>query len=130
LNYRLTKLPLILLIVVLFFSCDVTRKLKSDEFLITEQSIYSKDSLVIKRELYNQLSQQVNSKLLSFPLKLHIYNLAQRNPEKRFINWVNKKDKRPDKLVSFLSRRQVIQLKNLGSISIIPLKNRRRPYSF
>lgn len=110
-NNRLTKLLLIPLIVVLFFSCDVTRKLKDNEFLITEQSIFSKDSLVIRRELYNQLSQQVNTKLLSFPLKLHIYNLGQRNPEERFVNWVNKKDKRSDKLVSFLSKRQVIQLK-------------------
>jgi hypothetical protein len=111
LNYRLTKLPLILLILFFFSSCDVTRKLKGDEFLISKQSISSGDTLVNNNEISRQLSQQVNSKLIGFPLKLQIYNLAQSNPEKCFVNWVAKKEKREDRLVSILSRRQVIQLK-------------------
>jgi hypothetical protein len=111
LNYGLTKLPLILLIPFLFFSCDITRKLKTDEFLITKQNIISSDTLVTKKEIYRQLSQQTNTKLLGFPLKLQIYNLAQTEPEKRFINWVGKREKRTDRLVSLLSKRQVVQLK-------------------
>lgn len=110
-NYELTKLPLILLISFLLFSCDVTRKLKNNEYLVNKQSIISNDTVVKKREIYEQLSQQTNSKLLGFPLKLQIYNLAQSRPEESFINWVDKTDKRPDRLVSLLSRRQVISLK-------------------
>lgn len=79
--------------------------------MITKQKILSSDTLVNKREIYRQLSQQTNSKLLGFPLKLQIYNLAQTNPENRFINWVGKTEKRSDRLVSLLSKRQVVQLK-------------------
>ncbi|NEV93398.1 BamA/TamA family outer membrane protein [Psychroflexus sp. YR1-1] len=110
-NYGLTKLPLILLIAFLFFSCDVTRKLSENDYLITEQSITSNDTLVTKTEIYNQLSQQTNTKLLGFPLKLQIYNLAQTKPEERFISWVGKRKQRADRLTSLLSKRQVIQLK-------------------
>jgi len=95
----------------LFFSCDVTRKLNNDEFLITKQEIVSNDSLVTKREVYDQLSQKSNTKILGFPLKLQIYNLAQTEPENRFIRWVGKREKRSQRLVSLLSKRQVIQLK-------------------
>lgn len=112
-NYGLTKLLLILLIAFLFFSCNVTRKLEKNEFLITNQTITSGDTLVTKNEIYRQLSQQTNTKLLGFPLKLQIYNLAQAEPEKRFINWVGKGEKRSERLVSLLSKRQVIQLKKL-----------------
>lgn len=112
-KYELTKLPLILLFSFLFFSCDVTRKLKKNDFLITKQSITSGDTLVTEREIYNLLSQQTNTKLLGLPLKLQIYNLAQVEPEKRFIHWIEKKEKRVDRLVSILSKRQVIQLKKI-----------------
>lgn len=110
-NYGLTKLPLILLITFLFFSCDVTRKLSDNEFLITDQTITSSDTLVTDNEIYSQLSQKTNTRLFGFPLKLQIYNLAQTKPEKRFINWVGKRKQRKDRLVSILSKRQVIQLK-------------------
>jgi outer membrane protein assembly factor BamA len=78
---------------------------------MTQQSIYSDDTLVTQREIYRQLTQQANTKLLGFPLKLQIYNLAQSEPERNFINWIEKKDGRADRLVNFLSKRQVIQLK-------------------
>ena len=89
----------------------MTRKLKDDEFLITNQTIKNEDTLVTKNEIYRQLAQQVNSKLVGVPLKLQIYNLAQRQPEKEFINWVDKKPKREKRLVSLLSKKQVVQLK-------------------
>lgn len=111
LNYEFAKLPLILLIPFLFFSCDVTRKFKNNEFLISNQSILSGDTLVRNKELYRRLSQQTNSKLLGFPLKLQIYNLAQTNPENNFISWFEKRENREKRLVTLLSKRQVIQLK-------------------
>lgn len=111
-NYEHAKLLLILLIPLLFFSCDATRKLNNDQFLITSQDIYTKDTLVKKREIYDQLHQVPNTKLLGIPLKLQIYNLAQTNPEKRFIDWLDKREKRADRLVSVFSRRQLIKLKN------------------
>ena len=110
-NNGLTKLLFILLIPLLFFSCDVTRKLNNDQLLISTQNIYSKDNLVKNRELYRQLTQETNTKILGYPLKLQIYNLAQLEPEQRFISWINSKEKRKDRLVSLLSKRQVIKLK-------------------
>ena len=112
-NYQLTKLPLFLLIVILFFSCDITRKLKDDQFLISEQTIKSDDTLVTNNEIYRQLSQQVNSKLIGFPLKLQIYNLAKSEPEERFIHWMAKKKKREKRMVSLLSKKQIIRLKKV-----------------
>lgn len=91
----------------------MTRKLKDDEFLVTNQTIKSDDTLIKNNELYRQLSQQVNTKLVGFPLKLQIYNLAQPQPEKEFIDWVAKKKKREKRLVSLLSKKQVIQLKKV-----------------
>lgn len=91
----------------------MTRKLKDDEFLVTNQTIKSDDTLIKNNGLYRQLSQQVNTKLVGFPLKLQIYNLAQPQPEKEFIDWVAKKKKREKRLVSLLSKKQVIQLKKV-----------------
>ncbi len=110
-KYEFAKLPLILITLLLFLSCDVTRKLKSNEFLMTKQTIISQDTLVTSKELYRQLSLKTNSKLLGYPLKLHIYNLAQAEPETNFINWVEKKEKRADRLEALISKRQIIQLK-------------------
>lgn len=91
----------------------MTRKLKDDEFLVTNKTIKSDDTLIKNNGLYRQLSQQVNTKLVGFPLKLQIYNLAQPQPEKEFIDWVAKKKKREKRLVSLLSKKQVIQLKKV-----------------
>ena len=110
-NIQFTKITLIILTLVIFSACNVTKKLEKDSFLITEHEIIRKDSVSEYRELYNQLRQEPNSKLLGFPLKLHIYNLAKDNPEQSFINWVEKKPKRKQRLVSVLSQKQVVQLK-------------------
>jgi hypothetical protein len=110
LKYATAKISLFILIPVLLISCNAVKRVDEGKMLLTENRIFvdgekSKDS-----RLYNQLYQKPNNRLLGIPLGLHFYNLARPNPDSIFQNWLHKKPKREERLVNFLSRKQVEQL--------------------
>ncbi len=49
-------------------------------------------------------------RLLGYPLRLNLYNLAKQNPDSSFQNWLYKKEKRKERLVKLLSEKQVDRL--------------------
>ena len=53
----------------------------------------------------------INSKILGIPYKLHVYNLAEKEPEANFEAWLASKPKREQRLNRLLSKKQVTQLK-------------------
>ncbi|GAA4108681.1 BamA/TamA family outer membrane protein [Aquimarina addita] len=60
----------------------------------------------------NQLYQTENARLplLRTPLRLHIYNLAKENPDSSYQNWLQNKPNREQKMINFLSKKQVDRL--------------------
>jgi hypothetical protein len=63
-------------------SCDVVKRVKSNEHLITKNTIIVDDKINNEERVNNIITQKTNSgmnSLLGFPLKLHVYNLARPN---------------------------------------------------
>ena len=76
------KLLFILLLGHLFFSCNVVKRVKDSEHLLTKNTI-EVDGKITKNERINNIPlQKPNSGMngiLGVPLKLHVYNLARPN---------------------------------------------------
>ncbi len=88
------------------------KRVDDDKFLLTENTIVV-DSVKIKDpKVYSQLSQRPNSKVLGIPIGIYIYNLANPSPDSTFQRWLHKNPKREERLVRFLSQKQVDELGN------------------
>lgn len=77
----LTKISLFILIAVFFASCNSIKRVKEDEHLLTENSIYVNDKKNKTEAVKNLLYQKRNSRLLGFPFRLYIYNLAKEDSD-------------------------------------------------
>lgn len=114
LNYlkkSILKIIFILLFLGLIFSCGSTRKLSEDEFLLLENDLEGIDSVTKERDLRSLLELEPNASIFGFPLRLNIYNFAIENPRDAFKKWIDKKDKRRQRWESFLSKKQLYNLK-------------------
>lgn len=82
------------------------------KFLLTENTILV-DSVEIKDAgVYSQLVQKPNTSipLIGISLGLQIYNLADPQPDSTYYKWLHKNPKREERLIRFLSKKQVDQL--------------------
>lgn len=106
----MTKILLITLTTIFLFSCNATKRVKGQDFLLKKSTIFV-DSIKSKDpKLYNQLFQKPNIKLLGIPIRLHIYNLASVNQDSLYKDWLTRKPNRENRIVSFLSKKQVDRL--------------------
>ena len=96
----------------MIFSCHPTKNLDQDEFLLIENDIKGINNSVEETELRSLLKLKPNSSILGFPLRLNIYNLAKKNPQDAFENWIGKNPDRRQRWESFLSRKQLYNLKS------------------
>lgn len=79
---RMHKCILILVFITSFYSCNVVKRVKSNEHLITKNTIIVDEKINNEERVNNIIIQKTNSgmnNLLGVPLKLHIYNLARPN---------------------------------------------------
>ncbi|CAM3297280.1 BamA/TamA family outer membrane protein [Aequorivita lipolytica] len=110
----LTKISLFIVFISLFFSCNAVKRVPDGEYLLTENIILV-DSVKIKNAgVYSQLAQKPNTSipLIGIPLSLHIYNLADPQPDSTYYRWLHKNPKREERLISLLSKKQVEQIGN------------------
>lgn len=120
----LTKISFLFGIIIIFASCNSTKRVKEGEFLLIKNTINTGVDTISSRKLNPYLDLQPNSKLLfGLPLKLLIYNWGKPNPDSTFLNWLNKKPKRQQRLTRFLSERQ---LKNIGKFYVNIHEGRKR----
>ncbi len=108
----LTKISLFIVLISLFFSCNAVKRVPDGKFLLTENTIFV-DSIETKDAgVYSQLAQKPNTSipLIGVPLGLHIYNLADPQPDSTFYRWLHKNPKREERLIRLLSKKQVDQL--------------------
>lgn len=102
-----TKILLITVSTIFFISCDAVKKVSDDELLLKENQVFVDSTRTKDSKIVNQLYQQPNGKLLGIPIRLHIYNLASRDKDSSFYAWLNKKQKRKQRMINFLSKKQV-----------------------
>ncbi|NRB60078.1 MAG: BamA/TamA family outer membrane protein [Winogradskyella sp.] len=71
-----------LLLFILFSSCNVVKRVKKNEHLITKNTIIEDGKVIKDERINNIIIQKTNSGMNTFfglPLRLHIYNLARPN---------------------------------------------------
>ncbi len=108
-KHLLTKISITSVLVGFLISCNATKRVADDEYLLTKNTIIV-DSLKIKDNgIYSQLAQKPNTKipLLGLPLGLYIYNLADPKPDSTYYHWLHKNPKREERLIRLLSKKQV-----------------------
>lgn len=68
-----------LILVCTMCSCDVMKRVKKDEYLLTNNTVLVNDQKNNTETINNLMYQKTNGKLLGIPLRVHIYNLARPN---------------------------------------------------
>lgn len=99
-----------LLLVIALASCNTLRRVDEDELLLTKNTIYTDSTKVADEDIESLIIQEPNSTLLGYPLRLNLYNLAKINPDSSFQNWLHRKEKREQRLIRLLSKKQVGRL--------------------
>ncbi len=109
-----TKISLILGTVFLIASCNAVKNVPDDKYLLTENTIVVDGEEELDIGVLSQLVQRPNTKipLFGIPTGLHIYNLANQKADSTYNKWLKKKPKREDRLVNFISKKQVDELGN------------------
>ena len=105
-----TKILLITVITIFFISCDAVKRVSEDELLLKENQIFVDSTKTKDPKIVNQLYQQPNARVLGIPIRLHIYNLASKDKDSSFYAWLNEKPKRKQRMINFLSEKQVNRL--------------------
>ena len=104
------KIGLIILLVLLFASCNAIKRVPEGKQLLVENQILV-DSLEPKDlRVANLPVQQPNQRLLNIPLRLHIYNLARPHRDSIFLNWMQDHPKQLKRRNKLLSEKQTIRL--------------------
>lgn len=106
----LTKISLISGLIVLLYSCNAVKRVGDDQFLLTENKVIADSSEVKDSKVLSQIIQKPNPRVLGIPFGIFIYNIADPHPDSTFQNWLHKNPKREERLISFLSKKQVTEL--------------------
>ncbi len=109
-NKILAKISFILVIITITSSCSVTKNLKEDEYILTNNNITINGSNKKYDVAKNLILLEPNSLFFKYPLRLKIYNLADQNPDSSFVKWIKKKPKRKKHIDNFLSKKQTLRL--------------------
>ncbi len=106
----LTKISLFILIGVIIFGCNTTKRVPNGKSLLTKNNIYVDGKKDTNEDIFNQLYQKQNTSILGYRLRLNIYNLAKEKTDSiyraKFIN----NPKKYQRKVKWLSKKQVKRL--------------------
>ncbi|WGK65221.1 translocation and assembly module lipoprotein TamL [Croceiramulus getboli] len=116
-NKQHTKISLFTAIAVLLLSCNAVKRVPPGEHLLTENQIFLNEEELNDARINTLLYQQPNARLplVGIPLRLHIYNLAEKNPDSVYTAWLNRKPKRKERLTNLISAKQV---ERMGDIKV------------
>jgi len=114
LTQSLTKISLFLGLIALLVSCNAVKRVGDNDFLLTNNSIIVDGEKTKDAGVYSQLIQKPNVKIpfIGAPLGLHLFNLADPQPDSTFNKWLFKNPKREPRLIRYLSKKQVDGLGN------------------
>jgi hypothetical protein len=105
-----TKISLFILIGVIIFGCNSTKRVPQGKKLLTKNEIIVDGKISNEEAVVNQLSQKPNSSILGYRLRLNIYNLAKQKTDSLYRAKLFKKPKKYNRLVKLLSKKQVKRL--------------------
>lgn len=108
---QLLKILFVTFITWNFSSCDSTKRLAEEEYLLQNNLLTINGENENSETINSLIQQKPNKKILNIPLGLHIYNSARPNKDSLFEVWLNKKPKRRERLTKILSKKQVDKIK-------------------
>lgn len=100
----------ILLLCAVLTSCNALKRVEEDELLLTKNTILANGEKIQDEDIKSLIVQKPNSRVLGYPLRLNLFNLAKKDPDSSYQNWLHKKEKRERRLSNFLSKKQVNRL--------------------
>ena len=106
----LTKISLFILIGLIIFGCNSTKRVPDGRKLLTKNDIYVDDKKDNSEDVFNQLYQKQNSAIFGFPLRLNIHNLAKAKSDSLFKAKMIQNPKRYYRKAKWLSKKQVKRL--------------------
>jgi len=110
LKKSITKISLFILIGLILFGCNTTKRVPNGKSLLSKNDIYVDDKKNNLEDVFNQLYQKQNSTLLGYKLRLNIYNLAKQKTDSIFrAKYINNPEKYKRK-AKLLSKKQVKRL--------------------
>jgi outer membrane protein assembly factor BamA len=98
------------LIAATITSCNTLKRVDEGELLLVKNTILADGEKVSDSDIESLIVQEPNSTLLGYPLRLNLYNLAKENPDSMYLAWLYRKEKREERLIKLLSRKQVARL--------------------
>lgn len=107
-----TKILLIILLAELIFSCSAEKKVGASQKLLKNNIVLVNSKNEKNEVITNQLIQKPNANILGFPLRLHLYNLANENSDSLFKSKFIQNPKKYKNLFKILSKKQVDRLGN------------------
>ncbi|MFY8065232.1 MAG: outer membrane protein assembly factor, partial [Flavobacterium sp.] len=86
----ITKISLFILIGLIIFGCNTTKRVPDGKSLLTKNNIFVDGKKNNVEDVFNQLYQKQNSAILGYRLRLNIYNLAKEKTDSiyraKFVN--------------------------------------------
>ena len=106
-QYRLLKILILIIIFRSFTSCDAVKRVAEDERLLVKNTVVINDKKSKTETINNLLYQEPNRKILGFPLRLHIYNLARPNIDSILQTNIYNNPKKVNRKTKLLSKKQL-----------------------
>ncbi|HNP33441.1 MAG TPA: BamA/TamA family outer membrane protein [Flavobacterium sp.] len=106
----LTKISLFILIGVIIFGCNTTKRVPNGKSLLTKNDIYVDGKKDNTEDIFNQLYQKQNTSILGYRLRLNIYNLAKQKTDSIYRAKFANNPKKYYRKVKWLSKKQVKRL--------------------
>ncbi|MEO5775932.1 MAG: BamA/TamA family outer membrane protein [Flavobacterium sp.] len=106
----ITKISLFILIGLIIFGCNTTKRVPEGKSLLTKNNIFVDGKKNNGEDVFNQLYQKQNSSILGYRLRLNIYNLAKQKTDSIYRAKFANNPKKYFRKVKWLSKKQVKRL--------------------
>ncbi|MGB5417282.1 BamA/TamA family outer membrane protein [Algibacter sp.] len=104
---QLSNIFIIILLASTLYSCNAVKRVPNNEHLLDKTSIIINEEKNNTEILNNLLYQRPNRRILGFPLRLHMYNLARPNIDSIFEAKIYNKPKKLAWKTKLLSKKQL-----------------------
>jgi outer membrane translocation and assembly module TamA len=121
------KLTILFLTALTLFGCSGTRAYRTQQVLIEKNEVYQESQLLKNDPVNFIITTPTNKKFLGIPIKKMLYESAHPEPQKKFEEWLAKKEKRKKRLEKWFSPKQLIALENYSVKFNEWLKNNGEP---
>lgn len=100
------------LLLLVISSCNSVKNVPKEKYLLKKNSITVNDKKSRDENLTDYIIQRPNQLVLSFPIPLYLYNLADKESDSTYEKWLKKHPKTHKRFSAIFSEKQVVRLGN------------------